>query len=46
LPTSSRDRTRALVGLPDGEGFEVRVVANERWRGFSEYLGNLRSRFS
>ncbi len=41
-----RERTRDLVGLPEGEDVEIEVVTGERWRGFSRYLGGLRSRFS
>ena len=41
-----RERTRELVGLPEGEEIEVEVVTNERWVAFSRYLGNRRSRFS
>jgi hypothetical protein len=41
-----RERTRDLVGLPDGEDVEIELVTGERWRGFSRYLGGLKSRFS
>jgi hypothetical protein len=41
-----RERARELVELPDGEGVEVELAENQRWRAFSLYLGNLRSRFS
>jgi hypothetical protein len=41
-----RERTRGLVGLPDGEEIEVEIVTGERWTAFSRYLGGLRSRFS
>jgi hypothetical protein len=41
-----RERTRDLVGLPDGEDVEIELVSGERWRGFSRYLGGLKSRFS
>jgi hypothetical protein len=41
-----RERTRELVGLPDGEDVEIALVSGERWRGFSRYLGGLKSRFS
>lgn len=39
-----RTRTRALVGLPDGEAAEVELVSNEPWAGFNYYLGGRRSR--
>jgi hypothetical protein len=42
----TRGRTRDLVGLPDGEEVEIEIVTGVRWVGFSEYLGNRRSRFS
>jgi hypothetical protein len=41
-----RARTRELVGLPDGEDVDIELVTGERWRGFSQYLGGLKSRFS
>jgi hypothetical protein len=41
-----REHTRDLVGLPEGEGVEIELVTGERWRGFSRYLGGLKSRFS
>jgi hypothetical protein len=41
-----RSRTRELVGLPDGEEVEIEIVTGVRWVGFSQYLGNRRSRFS
>ena len=39
-----RERTRAIVQLPDGEGAELEPVGNEPWWAFNYYLGNLRSR--
>jgi hypothetical protein len=41
-----RERTRELVGLPEGEEIEIEIVTGVRWTGFSGYLGNRRSRFS
>jgi hypothetical protein len=39
-----RDRTRTLIGLPDGEHVDFELVSNEPWSGFNYYLGGLRSR--
>jgi hypothetical protein len=41
-----RARTEALVGLPEGESFELELVSGERWFGFNRHLGGLRSRIS
>ena len=41
-----RARTEALVGLPEGEWFELELVTGERWFGFNRNLGGLRSRIS
>jgi hypothetical protein len=41
-----RERTRELVGLPDGEEIELELVSGKRWSGFNLALGNLRSRIS
>ena len=41
-----RARTEALVGLPEGESFELELVTGERWFGFNRNLGGLRSRIS
>jgi hypothetical protein len=38
-----RRRTRAAVGLPDGEDVELEVVTGERWLGFARYLGGFRT---
>jgi hypothetical protein len=38
--------TRERVGLPDGEGFELELVTGERWLGYAEYLGGLRTKIS
>ncbi|WP_027482792.1 hypothetical protein [Deinococcus pimensis] len=39
-----RARTGRLYGLPDNEGFDVRLVTNEPWSGYNWPLGNRRSR--
>jgi hypothetical protein len=39
-----RERTRELVGLPDGETFELELVSDKHWEGFNDYRGGLRSR--
>ncbi|MGH2996435.1 MAG: hypothetical protein ACRDM9_08970 [Gaiellaceae bacterium] len=39
-----RGRTRALVGLPDGEDVELESVRDEPWLAFNYYRGGLRSR--
>jgi hypothetical protein len=41
-----RRRTRAMIGLPDGEGFELELVDDKPWFGYAHYLGNLRTRIS
>ena len=41
-----RRLTRERIGLPDGEGFELELVTGERWLGYAEYLGNLRTKIS
>ena len=41
-----RARTEELVGLPEGESFELELVSGERWFGFNRNLGGLRSRIS
>jgi hypothetical protein len=41
-----RARTDELVGLPEGESFEIELVSGERWFGFNRSLGGLRSRIS
>jgi hypothetical protein len=38
-----RQRTRELVGLPDGEQTELRLVTGKRWGGYCECVGGLRS---
>jgi hypothetical protein len=44
LKTALRERTAALVDLPDGEAVESELVSNEPWLGFNYYLGGLHSR--
>jgi hypothetical protein len=41
-----RRLTRELIGLPDGEEFELELVTGERWLGYAEYLGGLRTKIS
>ena len=41
-----RRLTRERIGLPDGEGFELELVTGERWLGYAEYLGDLRTKIS
>jgi hypothetical protein len=38
-----REWTRANVGLPDGENVELSTTSGERWLGFAEYEGELRT---
>jgi hypothetical protein len=46
LTSDFRARTEALVGLPDGDSFEVVYVSDEPWAAFNYYLGGLRSRIA
>ena len=39
-----RERTRAIVELPEGETMELEPVDDEPWWAFNYYLGDLRSR--
>jgi hypothetical protein len=39
-----RERTTAIVDLPDGERPELEPVTDEPWWAFNYYLGNLQSR--
>lgn len=39
----TRRRTAALVDLPDDEGVEIRLAANQPWGAYNWYLGNGRS---
>jgi hypothetical protein len=38
-----RRLTREAIGLPDGEKFELELVTGERWLGYANYLGGLRT---
>jgi len=46
LAADLRDRTRALFGLPEGEGVELEYVSDEPWAAYNYYLGGLRSRIA
>jgi len=41
-----RRLTRERIGLPEGEAFELELVTGERWLGYAEYLGSLRTKIS
>jgi hypothetical protein len=41
-----RRLTRAQIGLPDGEEYELELVTGKRWLGYAEYLGGLRTKIS
>ena len=41
-----RGRTRELVGLPDGESYELQLVTDEPWSAYNYYEGSLRSRIA
>lgn len=41
-----RERTRAAIGLPDGEQIELEIVTGERWFGYAHYVGGYRTRIS
>ncbi len=43
---AARERTRALVDLPTGEGVDLEIVRDEPWLAFCYYLGQLRSRIA
>ena len=38
-----RRLTRERVGLPDGEGYQLELVAGERWLGYAKYQGGLQT---
>ncbi len=44
LLSEFRTRTARRFGLPEGESFEVRLVAGEPWGAYNWYLGGYRSR--
>ena len=44
LAEDLRERTRRLIGLPDGERVDFELVTGRPWSGFNWYLGDLRSR--
>jgi hypothetical protein len=39
-----RETTRELVGLPDGETYELVLVSDKHWYAFNDYRGALHSR--
>jgi hypothetical protein len=41
-----RGRTRDLVGLPEGESYELQLVSDEPWSAYNYYEGDLRSRIA
>lgn len=41
-----RRLTRERIGLPEGEEYELELVKGERWLGYAEYLGGLRTKIS
>jgi hypothetical protein len=41
-----RARTRELVGLPEGESYELQLVSDEPWAAYNYYKGGLRSRIA
>jgi hypothetical protein len=41
-----RARTRELLGLPEGESYELQFVSDEPWAAYNYYEGNLRSRIA
>jgi hypothetical protein len=41
-----RERTRELVGLPQGESYELQLVTDEPWSAYNYYGGDLRSRIA
>jgi hypothetical protein len=46
LAAELRERTTALVDLPDGDQVDFELVRDKPWSGFADYLGNLRTRVS
>jgi hypothetical protein len=41
-----RRLTGEIVGLPEGEDFELELVTDKRWLGYARYLGGLRTHIS
>ena len=41
-----RARTRELLGLPEGESYELQLVSDEPWSAYNYYEGRLRSRIA
>jgi hypothetical protein len=41
-----RSRTAQLLGLPQGESYELELVTDEPWSAYNYYGGNLRSRIA
>jgi hypothetical protein len=41
-----RRLTGGLIGLPEGEEYELELVTGKRWLGYAEYLGGLRTKIS
>jgi hypothetical protein len=41
-----RRLTRERIGLPEGEEYELELVKGERWLGYAEYLGGLKTKIS
>jgi hypothetical protein len=39
-----RERTKELIGLPEGESTELELVTGEHWTAYNYYLGGLKSR--
>jgi hypothetical protein len=46
LAAELRERTDALVGLPDGDQVDFVLETDKPWGGFCDYLGDLRTRIS
>jgi hypothetical protein len=46
LAAGLRERTAAVVDLPEGDEVEFELVTDRPWSGFCDYLGNLRTRVS
>lgn len=44
LVETFRQRARPILGAPDGEALELRIVRDRPWTGYNSYLGGLRSR--